>query len=113
MTPVQTLYTVSGMALVTFLIRYILLPLSGRLRLSVKMQQVLGYVPPAVLTAIIVPMVLMPDNQTLNLSLKNAYLVGAVTTVIIGWISKNLLVTIVGGMGGFLTWQWFLSMGWF
>lgn len=112
MTPVQTFLTVAGMALITFLIRYVLLLFSGRIHLSPNVQRALGYVPPAVLTAIIVPMAVIPDNQTVHLSLKNPYLVGTVATVIIGWISKNLLVTIVGGMSGFLAWQWLLTTGW-
>jgi branched-subunit amino acid transport protein len=111
MTNLQTLCLVGGMCVVTFGIRYVLLPFSGRIRLSPQVQRALGYVPPAVLTAIIVPMSLMPGGQGLNLSLHNPYLVGALATVLIGWIGKNLLVTIVGGMSVFLAWQWVLSAG--
>jgi branched-subunit amino acid transport protein len=46
---------ISGMAIVTFAIRYPVLALSGRFKLSEQFLQVLGYVPPAVLTAIVVP----------------------------------------------------------
>jgi branched-subunit amino acid transport protein len=111
MTNLQTLWLVGGMAVVTFSIRYVLLPFSGRIRLSPGVQRALGYVPPAVLTAIIVPMSLMPDGHALELSLTNPYLVGALATAIIGWVGKNLLVTIVGGMGVFLAWQWLLTAG--
>jgi len=96
---------VGGMALVTFSIRYLLLPLSGRIRMTGAMQRALSYVPPAVLTAIIVPMALMPDGQTCRICLDNAYLAGTVATVIIGKLSGNLLVTIVGGMAFFALWQ--------
>jgi len=113
MTSMQTFLTVGGMALVTFSIRYILLPFSGRIRLSTGVQRALGYVPPAVLTAIIVPMALMPDGQNMHLSPANPYLVGTLATIAIGWVSRNLLVTIVGGMGIFLAWQWVLAAGWF
>ncbi len=113
MTNWQTLWLVGGMALVTFSIRYVLLPFSGRIRLSPGVQRALGYVPPAVLTAIIVPMSLMPDGKGMQVSLSNPYLAGALATVIIGRVSKNLLVTIVGGMGVFLAWQWVLNTGWF
>lgn len=111
MTNLQTLWLVGGMALVTFSIRYVLLPFSGRIRLSPGVQRALGYVPPAVLTAIIVPMSLMPNGKGLQLSLTNPYLAGALATVIIGRVSKNLLVTIVGGMLIFLVWQWALNTG--
>jgi branched-subunit amino acid transport protein len=102
----NTLYLIAGMALVTFLLRYGLLPLSGRIHMTPKMQRILGYVPPAVLTAIIVPAALIPDGRTLQVSWSNPYMVGALITAVIGWRSKNLLVTIVGGMIAFVAWQW-------
>lgn len=105
----ETFFLVTGMMLVTFSIRYILLPLSGRIRFSDSMQRALGYVPPAVLTAIIVPAALIPDGQTLSISWTNPYCVGAVVTALIGWFSKNLLITIVGGMAVFALWQWVLT----
>jgi branched-subunit amino acid transport protein len=102
----ETLYLISGMFLVTFGVRYILLPLAGRFTFSGAMQRALRYVPPAVLTAIIVPAALIPDGKNLQCSLDNAYLAGTVATVIIGKLSKNLLLTIVGGMVCFALWQW-------
>ena len=108
----ETLWLVGGMALVTFGIRYLLLPFSGRIQFSSGLKRALGYVPPAVLTAIIVPMTLIPDGQDIQLSMTNPYLIGAVATAVIGRVSKNLLVTIVGGMGIFLVWKWLLYIGW-
>jgi branched-subunit amino acid transport protein len=106
------LWLVGGMALVTFSIRYVLLPFSGRIRLSSSVQRALGYVPPAVLTAIVVPMALMPDGHNIQFSLSNPYLIGSLSTALIGWLGKKLLLTIVGGMGVFLTWKWILHTGW-
>lgn len=106
----ETVYLIAGMFFVTFSIRYGLLPLSGRIRFSPGMQRALSYVPPAVLTAIIVPMALIPDGQTLHVSIANPYLVGTVFTVLIGWFSKNLMVTIVGGMAVFGMCQWVLTL---
>ena len=106
----ETVYLVAGMFLVTFAIRYILLPLSGRFRLPPGIQRTLKFVPPAVLTAIVVPVVVMPDGHHLQLSPSNPYLVGAICTVLIGWFSKNLLVTIVGGMASFAICQWVLVL---
>lgn len=97
---------VAGMALVTFLIRYGLLPLSGRFVLPTALERALSYSAPAVLTAIIVPTVLMPDGKEMVLSLSNSYLVGALATAAVGWLTRNLLATIVLGMGVFLSWQW-------
>jgi branched chain amino acid efflux pump len=106
----ETVYLITGMFFVTFSIRYGLLPLSGRIRFSPGVQRALSYVPPAVLTAIIVPMALIPDGQTLQVSIANPYLVGTVFTVLIGWFSKNLMVTIVSGMAVFGMCQWVLTL---
>ncbi len=108
----ESVFLVGGMALVTFGIRYVLLPFSGRIQFSGAVRRALGYVPPAVLTAIIVPMSLMPGNEGLQVSASNPYLVGAVATAAIAWWSKNLLATVVGGMAIFLTWKWLLPTGW-
>ncbi len=109
----EHLLMVAGMAAVTFMIRYCLLPLSGRIHFSEGLQQALGYVPPAVLTAIIVPAVLMPNGGDMQITWTNPYLVGALLTTVIGLVGKNLLATIVGGMGVFVCWQWVVMAGWF
>ncbi len=97
-----------GMTLVTVLIRYPLLAVSGRVQLSPRLLQALNYVPPAVLTAIVVPIVLV-ENDQLWLGLGNPRLVGAIATISVGLWRKNLLLTIVVGMGAFLLWQ---AIGW-
>ena len=95
---------IGGMALITFAIRYILIALSGRIRLSDPVVQALGFVPPAVLTAIIAPAVLATDGG-LDMSLGNPRLVGAISTFAIGLWRQNLLLTIVAGMGVFWIWS--------
>ncbi|MGD1855919.1 MAG: AzlD domain-containing protein [Leptolyngbyaceae cyanobacterium] len=93
-----------GMTLVTFLIRYPLLAMSDRIVLPARLIQALNYVPPAVLTAIIVPTVFI-ENNSLWLSPSNPRLVGAVAALSIGLWKRNLLLTILVGMGIFLLWQ--------
>lgn len=97
---------IGGMAIVTLMIRYPLLALSGRLRLSPWLIKALGFVPPAVLTAIVVPAVLMPDGVTLQFGPANPRLIGALACVVIGAWRQQLLLTILGGMAVFLLWQW-------
>jgi branched-subunit amino acid transport protein len=106
----DTVFLVAGMAAVTFLLRYLLLPLSDKLTLSNGMRRALRYVPPVVLTAIIVPAVLIPDGQSYHVSWQNPYLVGAVVTAIIGKVTKNLLITIIAGMAFFALWQWLVQI---
>jgi branched-subunit amino acid transport protein len=96
---------ISGMALVTFAIRYPLLALSGSIRLPDALIRGLTYVPPVVLTAIVVPVVLIPDGQTLWLQLDNPRLVGSLACIAVGLWRRNLLLTIVVGMGTFWVWQ--------
>lgn len=104
------IYMVAGMALVTFGIRYILLPISGRIKFPELFEQGLRYVPPVVLTAIIVPSVLMPNGGMLNLKLNNPYLIGALAACVFGGVFKNLLLTIVMSMAVFLGVQWAFAM---
>jgi branched-subunit amino acid transport protein len=100
---------IAGMALVTFAVRYPLLAVSGRIQLSPRFLQMLRFVPPVVLTAIVVAAVLMPTGDSLMLSYTNARLIGAIAALTIGLWRQNLLLTIVVGMGVFLGWQWLVS----
>mgnify|MGYP001799577615 FL=1 len=93
-----------GMTLVTFLVRYPILAMSGRLTLPPRLLQALNYVPPAVLTAIIVPTVLV-KGDSLWFGVGNPRLIGSIAALAVGLWRKNLLITIVVGMGVFLLWQ--------
>jgi branched-subunit amino acid transport protein len=104
------LYLVGGMALVTFLIRYPVLAMSGRIKFPPRLLQILGYVPAAVLTAIVVPAVLMPTENQLLLSYVNPRLVGAIAAILVGFWRNNLLLTIVVGMLVFFGWQGLLAV---
>jgi branched-subunit amino acid transport protein len=99
---------ISGMALVTLLIRYPVIAMSGRLRLSERLLQALNYVPPAVLTAIVVPAIFV-DGDRLWWGWDNPRLIGAIAALGIGLWQRNLLLTIVVGMGAFLLWKTLLS----
>ncbi|NJR67165.1 MAG: AzlD domain-containing protein [Leptolyngbyaceae cyanobacterium CRU_2_3] len=101
---------IGGMATVTFLIRYPVLAMSGRLKLSPQILRVLGYVPPAVLTAIVLPAVLMPTENQISLSYTNARMIGAIAAILIGYWRNNLLLTIVVGMMVFFGWQGLLAV---
>lgn len=99
---------VIGMAIATLLWRYPLLAMSGRLTLPDRLLQGLTYVPPAVLTAIIVPAVLIQDDA-LWIHWQNPRIIGAIAALAIGLWRKNLLLTILVGMGSFLVWQSLLT----
>ncbi|SLM31478.1 conserved membrane hypothetical protein [Desulfamplus magnetovallimortis] len=105
------IYMIAGMAIVTFLIRYIMFPISGKVEFPPLFEKGLQYVPPAVLSAIIVPSVLIPTGDSINFTLSNPYLIGAIAACTVGWMFKNLLMTIVVSMTIFLGFQWFLTAG--
>lgn len=95
---------IAGMAIATFTIRYSMFAASSRITLSPAVLNALRYVPPVVLTAIVVPEVLMMDGS-LHISVMNARLVGAIAATIVGAFTQNLLLTIIVGMAAFLGWQ--------
>lgn len=103
------IYLITGMALVTFVIRYSMFALAGRIEFPTRLVNALRYVPPAVLTAIIVPVVLIPTGDTVHFSYTNPYLVGALIALGVGWLSKNLLLTIIIGMLAFWGWQYIIA----
>ena len=98
---------VFGMAIVTFSIRYVSFGASDRIQLSPALLNALRYVPPVVLTAIVVPEVLLHEG-TLQLTVENARLVGAIAAFTVGTLTKNLLLTIITGVSAFFAWQWLL-----
>ena len=71
--------------------------------MSPKIKQILSYVPSAVFPAIIFPGIFIDINGSLDLE-NNPKILASVIAVIIGVFSKNILVTIFGG----LTAYWFL-----
>lgn len=101
----QELLLVSGMAVVTFLVRWPVLALVSRIPLPPIVLEGMKFIPSAVLAAILAPAMFLPDG-TLDLRPTNAYWVAGLASALIGWYSRNLLTTIVVGMAFFLIWRW-------
>ncbi|MFO7323939.1 MAG: AzlD domain-containing protein [Chloroflexota bacterium] len=100
---------VLGMAVVTFAMRYPVMALVGRINLPDRVFQALRYVPPAVLSAIVVPELLLPDGERMLLAPENTRLVAGLVALLVAWKTKNLLLTIVLGMLSLWGWSWLLS----
>ena len=83
--------------LITFGTRFIFIYLLGRFEVPETMRSALRFVPPAVLTAIVVPELFIRSGRT-DVSLTNFRLLAGVVAVILAWKTKNTLLTIVGGM---------------
>ncbi|RVU30009.1 AzlD domain-containing protein [Neptunomonas marina] len=90
-----------GMFVVTFGVRYVLFGMAGRIHFPAWLSSALGFVPPVVLTAIIVPAVLMPKG-TLWISPYNPWLLAALFAFLVALVRKDLLTTIVAGMLAFM-----------
>ncbi len=97
--------TIIGMALITFFIKALVFILGDRVGFSPAMKQALSFVPVTVLTAIIVPMVLAPHGQALELSWRNPQLVAALFAVVVCFVTRQQLLTIMAGLALFFGWQ--------
>ncbi len=95
---------IGGMALATFLPRYGVLALLGRVEMPDAIFRALRFVPPAVLSAIIVPALIYKDGQ-LFIVPQNSYLVAGLVAGLVAWRTRNLLLTIVLGMAASFIWR--------
>jgi branched-subunit amino acid transport protein len=91
--------------LITFGLRFSLIYLFGRFEVPETMRRALHYVPPAVLSAIIVPELLIRDGSV-SLSLENIRLLAGIIAIITAWVSRNTLLTILIGMAALLILGW-------
>jgi branched-subunit amino acid transport protein len=91
--------------LITFGMRFSLIYLFGRFEIPETMRRALHYVPPAVLSAIVVPELLLQDGG-LNLSFENVRLLAGVIAIVTAWFSRNTLLTILVGMAALLLLGW-------
>lgn len=94
---------ITGMAAVTYGIRYPTMALVRRMDLPLWALRALKYVPVAVLSAIVFPAVFI-RNGSFALRADNAYLIGAIVAIVVAWRTRNLLWTIITGMIAFLLW---------
>ena len=88
---------VIAMGIVTFGIRLVPIVLLGRIEIPLVIQRALRFVPPAVLTAIVVPELLYHNNQV-DVSLTNVRLLAGLIAIVVAWRTKNALITIGAGM---------------
>jgi branched-subunit amino acid transport protein len=102
------LVMIAGMVLVTFIPRYGVLALLGKIELPKPVFRALKFVPPAVLAAIILPSMLLKDDK-LYITLQNSFLVAGIAAGLVAWRTRNLLLTILIGM--LVLWGWRAILG--
>jgi branched-subunit amino acid transport protein len=93
--------------LITFGMRFSFIYLFGRFEVPEVLRRALHYVPPAVLSAIVFPEILMSQNR-LALSLENDRLLAGLVAVLVAWLTKNTLLTILAGMAALLILQFLI-----
>jgi len=94
-----------GMMLVTFLPRYGVMALLGRVEMPKPVFRALRFVPPAVLSAIIVPTMVFNRQGEFNLSLQNSALIAGLISIFVAWRTRNVLLTILIGMTALWLWR--------
>lgn len=93
----STWLIIAGMVVVTFSVRLSVIALLRRAELPDRLARALRFVPPAALTAILVPEVVMPAG-TLDLTPGNPRLLAAVVAALVAWRTRNTLLSIAVGM---------------
>ena len=89
--------TILGAGAVTFALRLSFIALLGRIRIPPSLGRALRFVPAAVLTAMVVPLLFYEDGA-LEVSLGNERLLAGLVAALIAWRTRNVLLTLGGGM---------------
>jgi branched-subunit amino acid transport protein len=90
--------------LFTFGTRLSFILLFDRIKVPEWFRRGLRFVPVAVLSAIILPELTSP-NGSLFLSWRNPQLLAGMVAILVAWRTKNVVLTIVTGMGALLIFQ--------
>jgi len=88
--------------LLTYLIRLSFIALLGKWTPPDWVSHALRFVPPSVLTAIILPELLIRDNQFLP---ANPRLLAGILAAVVAWRTKSVVLTIAAGMITLLLFQ--------
>jgi branched-subunit amino acid transport protein len=95
--------------LLTFATRLSFIFLLDRIRVPEWFRRGLRLVPVAVLSAIILPELTSP-NGSLLLSWRNPQLLAGMVAILVAWRTKNVILTIVAGMGALLIFQTLMGL---
>ena len=90
-----------AMGIIVFLIRFSFLGLAGRFTLPLPVRRALRFLPPAIFSALVLPALVYPEGG-LELGLGNERLVAGLAALLVAWRSKNILLTLLVGVGALL-----------
>ena len=94
--------------IITFVTRFSMIFLLKKDILNDKAKKILSFVPAAIFPAIIFPPIFLDDNGTVDLE-NNPKILAATFAIIIGYLSKNIIATILAGLISY----WFLIFFYF
>ena len=83
--------------LITYFCRFSMVTVIKSEMLNEKTRLILSYVPSAVFPAIVFPAVFLNDAGLLN-DLNNPKIIAATIAVLIGYLAKNVIATILSGL---------------
>jgi len=100
--PLSLWLVIVGMGAITYGLRLSMIVFFGRVKMPEALRRALRFVPPAVLSAIVLPELLIPGG-TFSLSLGNARLAAGILAAAVAWRTRNVFLTI--GVGMSLLWM--------
>ena len=89
--------------LITYFTRMSMVTLIDKDIFNENLRKILNYVPSVVFPSIIFPGILLDDYGTL-VTITDPKIYGALTAIIIGYFSRNVILTIISGLASY----WFL-----
>lgn len=94
-----------GVGVGNFALRLSFIQSYGRFRFPPLLHRALRFVPASVLSALVLPAVIYPGGVTLA-PLENPRLWAALVAVLVAWKSRNILLTLIAGMGSLWLFQY-------
>ncbi|RME79183.1 MAG: AzlD domain-containing protein [Chloroflexi bacterium] len=95
----QTIFwIIVGMAVGAYTLRAFFILLFGRIGMPSLLERALRFVPPAVLSALVIPALLFQGGR-LNLSWGNERMIAGAAALLVAWRTRSILATLAVGMG--------------
>jgi len=88
----------------TFLIRFSFIWLLGRGEVSPELQRILRFIPPSVLSAMILPSFVLPHHT--GFAMDNPRMWAGIVAAIVVWRTKSMILTSITGMSAL----WLISL---
>lgn len=97
----EIILIIVGMTLVTFATRFSCVALFQQMGMPPWLERWLKHIPTAILTALILPALVLPKGQ-IDFSFHNHYLLAGIVATFVAYKSRNIIATLMLGMGTML-----------